>query len=501
MQRIPGVLAVLASAALLWPAAQATRASASTASTSITVNGARSGPAFQGVGAISGGGGNSRLLIDYPEPERSQILDYLFKPDYGAALQSLKLEIGGDANSTDGAEPSVEHAAGQINCDSGYEWWLAEQARARDPEIKLYGLQWAAPGWAAAGGSTIWTPADVGYVIDWLNCAASHGLTINYLGGWNERGWSTTWYADLRQALDSNGYAGVQLVAADNAAGSPQGAGTNTAATTSESLSPGAVPLYNAASAWAVAAAMKSDPAFAAAVGVVGAHDTCEYPTTGDPCEATATARGLGRPVWATELGAMDANTGAADMARAINNGYNQAGMTGFLEWPLIDSMPPGLPYENRGLVTADQPWSGNYTVDRMTWAIAQTTQFVGPGWRHVGGANRPLAGGGSYDTYQAPDGSAWSMVAETANAPGNQPSRRPSTSACGSRAACPPAPFMSGGPTSGQRGQAAGSCAAPTSGRAAAGSATPCRGATCTRSVPRPGSRRGPRTARRPGR
>jgi len=53
------------------------------------------GRVFDGVGAISGGGGNSRLLIDYPEPERSQVLDYLFKPGYGAAMQILKVEVGG----------------------------------------------------------------------------------------------------------------------------------------------------------------------------------------------------------------------------------------------------------------------------------------------------------------------------------------------------------------------------------------------------------------------
>src|SRR6266545_5107871 len=87
----------------------------------ITIDGTRAGPVYYGVGAISGGGGNSRLLIDYPDPERSQILDYLFKPDYGAALQLLKLEIGGDANSTDGSEPSVEHVRGQLDCGSGYQ--------------------------------------------------------------------------------------------------------------------------------------------------------------------------------------------------------------------------------------------------------------------------------------------------------------------------------------------------------------------------------------------
>jgi hypothetical protein len=72
----------------------------------IALDGSGTGHVFDGVGAISGGGGNSRLLFDYPEPYRSQVLDYLFKPGFGAALQILKVEIGGDMNSTDGAEPS-----------------------------------------------------------------------------------------------------------------------------------------------------------------------------------------------------------------------------------------------------------------------------------------------------------------------------------------------------------------------------------------------------------
>src|SRR5256885_10257572 len=102
-------------------------------STTITVNGSGGGRTFDGVGAISGGGGNSRLLIDYPEPQRSQLLDYLFKPGYGASLQILKMEIGGDTNSTDGAEASIEHSRGVVDCDQGYEWWLAAEAKARNP--------------------------------------------------------------------------------------------------------------------------------------------------------------------------------------------------------------------------------------------------------------------------------------------------------------------------------------------------------------------------------
>lgn len=58
--------------------------------TAIPVDGASSGRVFDGVGAISGGGGNSRYLIDYPPAQRAAILDYLFKPGYGASLQVLK---------------------------------------------------------------------------------------------------------------------------------------------------------------------------------------------------------------------------------------------------------------------------------------------------------------------------------------------------------------------------------------------------------------------------
>src|SRR2546423_7355266 len=115
------------------------------ATTAITVDGASAGRTFDGVGAISGGGGNSRLLVDYPATQRNQILDYLFTPGYGADLQILKVEVGGDTNSTDGAESSIEHTKGAINCDNGYEWWLMEQAKARNPAIKLYGLSWGAP--------------------------------------------------------------------------------------------------------------------------------------------------------------------------------------------------------------------------------------------------------------------------------------------------------------------------------------------------------------------
>src|SRR3974377_2568228 len=78
------------------------------------------GRTFEGLGALSAGA-SSRLLIDYPEPQRSQILDYLFKPNYGAALQHLKVEIGGEVNSTDGTEPTHMRTRTDQKYSGGYE--------------------------------------------------------------------------------------------------------------------------------------------------------------------------------------------------------------------------------------------------------------------------------------------------------------------------------------------------------------------------------------------
>jgi len=68
-------------------------ANAQTTSYSITDS---AGPArvLDGIGGLSGGGATSVFLPSYPEPARSQILDYLFKPNFGASLHILKVEIG-----------------------------------------------------------------------------------------------------------------------------------------------------------------------------------------------------------------------------------------------------------------------------------------------------------------------------------------------------------------------------------------------------------------------
>ncbi|MEV6011401.1 RICIN domain-containing protein [Streptomyces sp. NPDC051976] len=382
-------LILAAAAALSFPPG----ARAATATTAITVDGASGGRTFDGVGAISGGGGNSRLLYDYPAAQRDQILDYLFTPGYGADLQMLKVEVGGDTNSTDGAEASIEHAKGTVDCNSGYEWWLMEQAKARNPAIAFYALSWGAPGWigSTGGKGNFYSQDMIDYLVAWLGCAKQHGLTISYMGGWNEKNYNATWYENLKSAMRAAGYTSTKLVGGDTQSG------------------------------WQIATDMRNDSKLAAAVDVAGAHYPCVYRSAMTHCSSTSDAQNLGKPIWASENGSEDAETGAAPVARAINRGYIDAKMTAYVNWPVVASIYQNLEFQDDGLITANQPWSGAYSVGRTTWAIAQTTQFTSPGWKYLDAATGYLnnSGGadGSYVSYAAPGKNAWSTVFETMDA------------------------------------------------------------------------------------
>lgn len=370
-------------------------------STSIALNGSGTGRSFDGIGAISGGGGNSRLLLDYPDPYRSQILDYLFKPDYGANLQILKVEVGGDMNSTDGSESSFKHTATDLSYNRGYEWWLMQQARARNANIKLYGLAWGAPGWIGTTGAPvfdtnnpIWSQDMVNYYVTSIQGAQSqYGLTIDYIGGWNERGYNKQFYEALKSALQSNGLS-TKVVGAD--------------------------------SDWSVANAMVSNSTFNASINIVGVH----YPCTGGDggsatsCPNTSNALSLGKPLWASENGSQDYNTGAIPMARAINRGYIDGKMTAYINWPLIASIYDNLPYNTVGLMVANQPWSGYYSVGKQLWVTAHTTQFTQHGWQYIDGACGYLGGSdtnGSYVTLKSTNGSDYSVIIETVDATASQ--------------------------------------------------------------------------------
>src|SRR3954452_17607642 len=61
----------------------------------VTLQGDAGGKRFDGIGVVDGGGATSVLLKDYPEPQRGQILDLMYKPMFGASVSALYVDIPG----------------------------------------------------------------------------------------------------------------------------------------------------------------------------------------------------------------------------------------------------------------------------------------------------------------------------------------------------------------------------------------------------------------------
>lgn len=161
----------------------------------LALDGSARGVPFEGIGALSAGA-DAALLFDYAELERERILDLLFMPQQpgGAGLQILKVEIGGDVQSTSGSESSHTHFPGDLSYDRGYEYKLMVAARARNPGIKLYALQWSVPGYIGGKGpggnghnsSLDFSQANIDYTLSWLRGARDyHKTPVDFLGFWN----------------------------------------------------------------------------------------------------------------------------------------------------------------------------------------------------------------------------------------------------------------------------------------------------------------------------
>jgi galactosylceramidase len=373
----------------------------------IHVDISHSGRTFEGIGALSAGA-SSRLLIDYPESCRNEILDLLFKPKYGASLHHLKVEIGGDVNSTCGSEPSVAHTREEFITPKpeyysrGYEFWLMKEAYDRNPGIFLDILQWGSPAWI--GNGNFYSRDNVDFLAQLIELTKKfYGLDIHYAGIWNERYFQRDYPANTEFAIMLKKEFIKRRI-------STQIVG------------------FDETHRIKCVDAMIKDTALYNAIDVLGSHYFYQEP---DEFNASL-VKNTNKRIWASEDGPWRGDwKGALELAKRFNRNYLNFNMTKTIIWSLITSYYDILPLPGSGPMKANEPWSGHYQIQPALWAFAHFTQFLSPGWIYLQeGCGYTDDKTSSFTTLISPDGNDITFIIETGDAqkdeeltliPGNQ--------------------------------------------------------------------------------
>jgi galactosylceramidase len=359
-------------------------------SQTIKIDGTAGGKRFDGIGAVSGGGATSVLLKDYPEPQRSQVLDFLFKPNFGASISALLVEVPGDGNSTQGSEASHQHSKFDANYSRGYEWWLMSEAKKRNPSISLDANAWGCPNWV--GNGTFWSQDMCDYYVKWIKGLKNvYGLDLDAIGCRNEKGVSEDFVKKLKATLNSNGLSNVKIHAFDNWG--------------KEKFD------------WCKD--MKTDSVLRAAVDIMSAHTMSEIST---PNEVIKLSEELNKPIWNSEEHIYKEGFDCEiSLVESFNKNYIESGVTKIVNWFLVASTYSIEPFPiEPAIMVAREPWSGNYYTRPVLWGYAHYGQFCQIGWQYLNGACGKLSEGGTYVTMKSP-GNDYSIIAETKDAKASQ--------------------------------------------------------------------------------
>ena len=248
------------------------------------------------------------------------------------------------------------HSRDDLSCDRGYEFWLLEEARKRNPEIKTYALSWASPYWVG-NQTSYYSQDEIDYHMSWLNCTKDYAIgSIDYigsfrseglrilpdseltfslfclwlflcflhfvLGNWNERPWGPPeWTVSYKAAMEKIGFGNTKIIIPDG--GDSKG----------------------------VEQAMAASTDFEAAVDGIGVHYPCNRPVPS--IEAT-----YGKKYWSSEdYSTVGDWAGAACWGRLLNQNYVRMNQTSTISWSLIWSVyQEGFPYFGNGLMYV-HPW------------------------------------------------------------------------------------------------------------------------------------------------
>lgn len=368
---------------------------------------------WRGLGFVTGNG-SSRLLMDYAllHPDvYEEIIRLLFAPGYGAGLTHIKVELGADINSSSGTEPCTMRTADEpADVTRGAGFRLAADAKRINPAVTADLLRWGEPHWvtrAFENGKEAGFQARYRWYKETLTAAFNtYGLTFDFISpDANETGQADTewliYFAEhLKHEPDAPyDFSRIRLVASDEV-------GTRT-----------------------IAEQMLQNEALRDAIDVIGLH----YTTYGD--ENTRQLHDeYNKEIWYSEGAApcsipslanridgsgLSGDNGPIDIANRIIGCFPHGQMVMYEFQPAVNAYYNGSCYAPKQLITANEPWSGQYSVDIGLWVARHFTKFTDPGWMFAesacfgdGEENHVIRNTtNNYTTLISPDGKDLTMV------------------------------------------------------------------------------------------
>ena len=329
----------------------------------VRIDGKSKGRRWGGVGSAPSNA-MGRMLQFYPEEIQNDILDFFFKPNFGMALTHLKVEVGGDNNSTSGTEPTFAHTREEFakpDFKRGYLYALMRAARDRNPGIELGALAWTQPYWVGDGtgrsdNKNFFTQESADYFVKFYEGARTvWGLDMQYFSPeQNERhpGGRNEWVVNcLRPTFDRAGLQDVKFI-----------------------LDHDGWPLRKE----------DDDPKLLKHIAAFGRHYV-----ENDPRKITTKeAQASGVPLWNAEGWSRIGQNWplAIYFAESVARCYVDSKITQFTTWPLQAGGLAGCMYNTTGLMMANKPWSGYYEIYPTVWITAHFNQFAPMGWETVDG-------------------------------------------------------------------------------------------------------------------
>ena len=339
------------------------------------------GTVYRGLGVVTGNN-SSRLLMDYKTENPDaywEIMNLLFKPDYGAGLTHVKIEFGTDVNSSSGTEPSIMRSADEeADVTRGAGFMFAADALSINPDITVDLLRWGEPKWVTDAFDES-TEAGHAARYKWYKAALdkaydTYGIKFTHISAdANEADRiDTDWIIYFANALENEtderyDYGAIKIVASDEVG------------------------------SWKISRAMMENEELRNAVDILGEH----YNTWADKNAKTLNNE-YGKEIWypegvaSTNIAKLAVNSngsgingtnGALDVCNRIINGYYNGRMTMYEYQPAGAAYYSGAKYFPKSLINAQNPWSGYYEADCGIWTSAHFTMFMKNGWRYIDSA------------------------------------------------------------------------------------------------------------------